>query len=205
MSRRPSTAAAFATMAVSPPARTPVLQAAHLTKWAVCAAVGGGLVALHNTPSLLVVTGALGNATCTKALKRVLNAPRPDSAAARAKDSAGMPSSHASSLAFFAAAAWLVGGGGPAAAACEVAGLVAASWRARAGLHTWPQVVVGYAWGSAAAAAWAVWAMPRLAPAVDAAVAAVGPWPLTAAVAAAGAGGVLARDLGGMRRRGGGE
>lgn len=194
MARSPAVAAPA--MSARPPAtaRTPVAAAARATKWAVAAAAGGGLLAAHDAPALLVVGGALANAAATKALKRALRAPRPAAAAAQGKGGAGMPSSHASSLAFFAAAGCALVGGVPAAAGVA-AGMVAASWRVGAGLHTWPQVVAGWLWGSATGTAWTRWGMPACRPAMEEAMKVVGPWTLTGVVAVVGVGLVLAKDV----------
>lgn len=177
-----------------PPPRPRVLAAAKLTRLLTSAAVGGTLLLCHDTTALLAVVGGLGNAALTNGLKRVLNAPRPDSPAARTKSSSGMPSSHASNLAFFGALAVQTTGRPEAWAALALAA-VAASWRVGAGFHTWAQVVVGFVWGAGLAAAWARIVQPRLVGGVDGVMVQYGEWWVTLVVAAVGVVAVFGRDL----------
>lgn len=91
-----------------------------------------------------------------------------------------MPSSHALSLAFLAtlcATALPPAGGG---ALLVAAGGVAAT-RVRPGVHTAPQVAVGFAVGVANALVWHALVTPALAPAIAAAAAAVGGTTVSAA------------------------
>lgn len=155
-------------MCVQSPPPTPkrVVVAADLTKWTVCALVGGMLLYNRNTTSVLYVTGAGLNSLAGKLLKKVIKQPRPTAL----KADPGMPSSHATSLSFLALLGavhfwvrggvlwqWGLVGGGVAMAA------VASHWRVGAGYHTAGQVVAGWLLGGVDAAVWGGWVMPRIA------------------------------------------
>jgi membrane-associated phospholipid phosphatase len=103
-----------------------------------------------------------------KALKRLVKQARPPQA--RHEDP-GMPSSHATSLLFFAVSAATGGmrAGLPGGGACAVVLLAcaAAAWRVRAGLHTPAQVVVGALLGTVDALLWGAWAQPHVARLLD--------------------------------------
>lgn len=95
----------------------------------------------------------------------------------------GMPSSHASSLSFFASTLVLLNPGELVYIAFFAAAMVAASWRVGAGYHTRAQVVAGVAWGGAVAFFWVFCAMPALEATVTGALQGrFGPWPLTCAI-----------------------
>eukprot|EP00052_Salpingoeca_macrocollata_P014547 m.114537 g.114537 ORF g.114537 m.114537 type:complete len:174 (-) comp19355_c0_seq4:268-789(-) len=64
-------------------------------------ATGMALLYNHDIPTIVFTLGTIGNMQLTKLLKRSIQQRRPE-AAVGVKKSHGMPSSHASSLAFFA-------------------------------------------------------------------------------------------------------
>jgi dolichyldiphosphatase len=115
------------------------------------------LLKCNDARATFCVAGAVANALANKVLKRLIAQARP--AGAQLHDP-GMPSSHASSLFFFAAYLALASlrSRTPTAPLLAVLLLAVASAAARhrisAGLHTRAQVVVGAALGSAAAVVW---------------------------------------------------
>jgi membrane-associated phospholipid phosphatase len=154
-----------------------------MTKVVVSCAVGAGLLYSHSPVALLYGIGALANAVATKVAKRIIKAPRPESAPDRKKGSAGMPSSHASSLAFLSVAFALLQK--ELYTLGVVAGAVfAASWRVHANYHTVPQMVAGIAFGSVAAWLWVENAMPHALPQLQSIMNTYGHVPVTAAAVA---------------------
>lgn len=141
------------------------------TRWVVSGLTFATLYYRRDAETAIFVLGALLNALLCKVLKRVFNSARP--AGARLADP-GMPSSHASSLFFFAAylglathrstarPEWL--GHTPAAAVETLRlllalGLPAVAFalslvRVRDGLHSFRQVLAGAATGGLCGKAW---------------------------------------------------
>lgn len=157
-----------------------IKRAADVTKWAVSIAVAGCLLYAHNAHSLAYVTGGLVNSALTKLAKRAIDAPRPNiSPVSKQLESSGMPSSHASALAYFSIAL-LIWSRERYLLLAPVAAAAASSWRITVGYHTVAQVLVGYALGSAFAALWMLMIVPRLLPAFEAGIhGKYGPWPMT--------------------------
>mmetsp|Transcript_20541 Transcript_20541/g.68954 ORF Transcript_20541/g.68954 Transcript_20541/m.68954 type:complete len:203 (-) Transcript_20541:107-715(-) len=130
-------------------------------KWIVSAAAMATLVARNDTVCTICVLGAVVNALSTKVLKHTIAQARPTGAPLV---DPGMPSSHASSLFYFATFIAIALRESYdkrllAAAAALPALAFSASWyRVRSGLHTAAQVVVGALVGAAFAIAW--WRMP---------------------------------------------
>ena len=93
-------------------------------------------------------------------LKIILNHKRPESARESNKSDPGMPSSHAQSLAYLGAYAAIVLCAHPSALHLATTGLIAAvslflAWlRVELGLHSVPQVAVGYLVGCVNASVW---------------------------------------------------
>lgn len=173
-------------MSSRPVEKKTVRKAADLTKWAVSVAVATGLLLAHNAEGILYVSGGILNSSLTKVVKRAVNAPRPASSPQdKQLESSGMPSSHASALAYFAFALLLVSKSKHVVVAPVLAAVVS-SWRVSAGYHTLTQVVVGYLFGALFARLWMTVAVPSLLPYVHASVSnKYGPWPLTFALGAA--------------------
>ena len=129
------------------------------TKWGVSFTAFGVLLARRDVDVCWCLLGSIVSAANCKAIKRAINAPRPDGAY---KADPGMPSSHAQSLAFLAsytAAANLEGQGFSPAAWTQAGGLLALAafltWlRVATGLHTVEQVGAGFALGLGSAALW---------------------------------------------------
>lgn len=163
---------------------------ASRARWLVSGSAGVVLLLRRDAVVVSFLLGAIANALVTKVLKWGLAIPRPDGAPLA---DPGMPSSHASSLFFFAT--WL----GAAALArradddlglATALGLVAllvctatalAAWRVRRGLHSADQVLVGALLGAGAALLWRSQSEP-LEHALDALIAATtGSWMLGAA------------------------
>ena len=127
------------------------------TKWCVSAAVFGTVATLRNSLGSWWLVGAIVAAVLCKLLKRALNQARPKQA--RLSDP-GMPSSHATSLAYLsvfssqwnahsdANATLLITVGAPCLA------LFLAALRVRLGFHSAAQVVAGCSLGSAFALTW---------------------------------------------------
>lgn len=145
----------------APPPQRRVRLAADLTKVATSVAVAGVLLYTRNATSVLYVTGAAANSIVGKLLKKVIRQPRPTSA----KSDPGMPSSHATSLAFLSlaglgvvvrGAVFGLGQGVEIAGAvlCVVVAVVACSWRVAVGYHTVMQVVAGWMLGTVDAVVW---------------------------------------------------
>ena len=127
--------------------------------------------------TFLCISGAILNALLSKLLKQLINQARPEGA--RLADP-GMPSSHAQSLGYFATylslvairATWhtqllparVPAGLAKAAAVCALLGVGggAAAHRVRTGLHTWPQIAVGWIVGATSATLWLLYAQPLL-------------------------------------------
>lgn len=123
------------------------------TKWVVTLTAGGVLAWHHDIYVSWCLVGSVVAVFVCKALKKAINIQRP--AYARKQDP-GMPSSHASSLAYLAvylAVAWQ-----PAQSAFASSGLVLAALliplRVILGYHTVPQVLVGTGLGAASAGTW---------------------------------------------------
>ena len=129
------------------------------TKWVVSGAAFVFLVARRDLRVSWGLMGACLTAGLAKALKRYLNQKRPDAAW---KADPGMPSSHATALAFlatYASGGCLAFVGAPALAwggcAATMACAAFLTWlRVATGLHTAEQVVAGFALGAATSAAW---------------------------------------------------
>jgi membrane-associated phospholipid phosphatase len=147
------------TLAMCAP-RSAVEAGADLTKWVVSCAVGGGLLYFHDAPAILLAAGGLANAAVTKVAKRMINAPRPESAPEAKKVTAGMPSSHASSLAYFAVALVLLTRQ-PYTLTALVLAVIASGWRVTAKYHTVEQMLAGLALGSVNACLMVLGVMPR--------------------------------------------
>ncbi|KAL0028901.1 hypothetical protein WJX77_004161 [Trebouxia sp. C0004] len=123
------------------------------TKYVVTLAAGGVLVWHHDIYVSWCLLGSVVAVYVCKALKGAINMQRP--AYARKQDP-GMPSSHASSLAYLAvylAIAWK-----PAQHALAFTGLLVAAFliplRVILGYHSIPQVVVGAILGTVSASGW---------------------------------------------------
>ncbi|KAJ1633904.1 hypothetical protein T492DRAFT_977899 [Pavlovales sp. CCMP2436] len=135
------------------------------TRYLVSGAAFVALVWRDDARVTFCVVGAVVNSLANKGLKRLFDQARPPGSPLH---DPGMPSSHASSLFFFAAylalalASGVARGGILGAAALLALAGVAAVWRVSAGFHTRSQVAVGACVGSAAAAAWWAVARPRL-------------------------------------------
>lgn len=118
-----------------------------ITKYAVSGAAAATLAAHPNAHVAWCLLGAVVAAFVNKAVKKVINAPRPANAH---KPDPGMPSSHAQSLAYLSGyVAMFAALPNNIPAACAVVALGAyLSWlRVATGLHTVPQVGVGFALG----------------------------------------------------------
>jgi hypothetical protein len=140
--------------------RTVVETGADMTKWVVSCAVGGGLLYFHDASSILLAVGGLANAAVTKAAKCVINAPRPESAPDFKKITAGMPSSHASSLAYFAVSLVLLVRQ-PYTLTLLALAVIASGWRVTAKYHTVAQMLAGLLLGSTSACLMVLGVMPR--------------------------------------------
>ena len=138
--------------------------------------MGAVLLWRRDAVTFLCISGAILNALLSKLLKQLINQARP--AGARLADP-GMPSSHAQSLGYFATYLSLVAvtaervplvpSRAPAAlvkaaAVCALLGVGggAAAHRVRTGLHTWPQITVGWLVGATSATLWLLLAQPPL-------------------------------------------
>ena len=129
------------------------------TKWVVSGTAFVFLVTQRDARVSWGLMGACVTAGLAKALKRHLNQKRPD---ASWKADPGMPSSHATALAFlatYASGGCLAFAASPALAwsgcAASMASATFLTWlRVATGLHTAEQVVAGFALGSASSAAW---------------------------------------------------
>ncbi|KAG8458689.1 hypothetical protein KFE25_012887 [Diacronema lutheri] len=137
------------------------------TRYVVSLAAFCALVARDDARVTFCVAGAVGNALGNKLLKRLIAQARPSGSALH---DPGMPSSHASSLFFFAAFIALAllrhppAYGLPSAAALVALAACAARHRVAAGFHTPAQVAVGALVGASAATIWHELARPRLEP-----------------------------------------
>jgi dolichyldiphosphatase len=129
------------------------------TKFGVSAAALGVLLWHRSASASYALCGSVINSLLGKVLKRVLKHARPPGAR---KADPGMPSSHGVSLGYLATygAAALLATASPldaqhiaAAVALQALGIFLAALRVSLGYHTAPQVIVGYAFGSANALA----------------------------------------------------
>lgn len=108
--------------------------------------------ALSPTATLLVST-AVVNAFLGKTVKRILSTPRPPNSPIKDPKDSGMPSSHGVSLGYLSVSAINLHpfGAMPSLLLLGYCG-VGLWYRVLRGLHTWPQVVVGYLFGATNAA-----------------------------------------------------
>ncbi|KAL3144042.1 hypothetical protein ABBQ32_003842 [Trebouxia sp. C0010 RCD-2024] len=122
-------------------------------KWVVTLTAGGVLLWHHNVDVSWSLLGSIVTVFLCKVLKKLLNLQRPKYAK---KSDPGMPSSHASSLAYlsvYLAIAW-----NPEHYLLAYLGLVLAALliplRVILGYHSVPQVLAGAALGAVSAASW---------------------------------------------------
>eukprot|EP00466_Bigelowiella_natans_P020955 jgi/Bigna1/71877/fgenesh1_pg.17_\ len=134
------------------------------TKWLVSGVVALSFLLLRNAIALNMVVGALVNAVLNKILKRVINEARPEGAK---QTDPGMPSSHASSLAFLSVFStlsllthppvWWPSSPVPGtmlALTVLAYDFVSLVYRHLSGFHTIPQLVVGFSCGSLSSITW---------------------------------------------------
>ncbi|KAL3677056.1 hypothetical protein R1sor_027004 [Riccia sorocarpa] len=134
-----------------------------MSKWLASGATFLVIVWKHNEHAIWAGIGAALSGALAKALKRLINGKRPESATGRKLDP-GMPSSHAQGfmyLSTYASLALLTGYGwslGTTTSACAMLLMgVYLSWlRVADGLHTVPQILVGGAVGGTVASLW-IW------------------------------------------------
>jgi len=144
------------------------------TKFVVASIALAFLLINPSVDTCWALLGSVVNSVNGKILKRILNHERPDGAV---KADPGMPSSHATSLSYlsvygaaslvyFKNAAPMLGY--PLQLACSavlvVLGVFLSYLRVRLGYHTAPQVIVGYALGSATALLWLASGVTRIFP-----------------------------------------
>lgn len=136
------------------------------TRYIVSLAAFVALIVRDDARVTFAVAGAVANALGNKGLKRLIAQARP---AGSPLHDPGMPSSHASSLFFFASYIALElkrihtpAFGIPCAIALVAVAALAACYRVVAGFHTPAQVAVGAGVGTLAAAAWHGFARPHL-------------------------------------------
>jgi dolichyldiphosphatase len=126
-----------------------------LTKWVVSATVLASLVARRfDTLTQWYIIGGVLTAIACRFLKFIINASRPDTSY---RKDPGMPSSHASTLAFLSMFPYLMmtSSSSPGYAwLLPLSGAFLAYLRVAQGYHTYPQVIVGWALGSVVAVGW---------------------------------------------------
>jgi membrane-associated phospholipid phosphatase len=107
---------------------------------------------LSPTATLLVST-AVANAFLGKTVKRILSTPRPANSPIKDPKDSGMPSSHGVSLGYLSASAIVLHPLGTLPSLLLLGYCGVGLWyRVLRGLHTWPQVIVGYVFGATNAA-----------------------------------------------------
>eukprot|EP00199_Chlamydomonas_sp_CCMP681_P006404 CAMPEP_0119102382 /NCGR_PEP_ID=MMETSP1180-20130426/1151_1 /TAXON_ID=3052 ORGANISM="Chlamydomonas cf sp, Strain CCMP681" /NCGR_SAMPLE_ID=MMETSP1180 /ASSEMBLY_ACC=CAM_ASM_000741 /LENGTH=220 /DNA_ID=CAMNT_0007086663 /DNA_START=220 /DNA_END=882 /DNA_ORIENTATION=+ len=145
-----------------------LLKLNRLTKWSVSAAAALVLLWRHDGDAMWCILGSIVNVILGKVLKKVVNQPRPHQPHTGDLPDSGMPSSHASSLAYLSvyvlasvaaqgSSMHLAGAGALVLAATFMAWL-----RIACGDHTPSQVLVGFILGSSTAYGWQQWGLKVL-------------------------------------------
>lgn len=169
-----STEATFSTASDRHHDKPSIKVAADATKWTTVLLVSAAVLYKRDAIIASYALGSLLNTLVAKALKSVIAQPRPPGAT---KHDHGMPSSHATALAFLSVGAVLVNITAPQPAVVPLfqhhavlasffsilVALTATWWRVASGYHTLAQVAVGWLVGSLNAILWCGLLTPRLA------------------------------------------